>query len=67
MSAKGDVIARIIELSGPMPNPNAHRRYLESLSQFVLADRLKTLQAQQGRVTPVMHRSKGIDFLHAVK
>lgn len=43
-------INRIMKLTGDVPDPVRHRNYLESLSPFQLEERLKTMEAQTGRV-----------------
>ena len=42
---------RILEVSGPMPDPAAHARYLDSLSETQRKERLATLL--QPQVEPV--------------
>ncbi len=43
------VIDQIMSAAGDMPDPGAHRRYLEKLSDEQLTDRLKSLQTTRGR------------------
>ena len=40
---------RILELSGPMPDPVAHARYLDTLSTSARKDRLATLLLENSR------------------
>lgn len=40
---------RILELSGPMPDPVAHARYLDTLTEAARKERLTTLLQQGGR------------------
>lgn len=43
----GTVIARILELSGPLPDLAAHKRYLNSLGTDALQRRLAALEADR--------------------
>ena len=43
------LIDRIMQLCGPIPNPLAHRRWLESLGHKGLQARLDALLAEQGK------------------
>ena len=40
------LVKRIMSLCGPMPNPEAHKNYLRSLSAAALSTRLFTLEQQ---------------------
>ena len=43
------MIGEIIAASGPMPDPEAHGRYLEMLKAAELSDRLACLNARGGK------------------
>lgn len=48
------LIQRILERAGPMPDAAAHTRYLRTLSEAQLTDRLKALEGNRGPVGRTM-------------
>lgn len=49
VTQSSSIIIQILELSGEMPDPGAHKRYLQGLTMVDLTARLKELQNSRHR------------------